>query len=155
MPPVTAEAKERKKQYQKRYWKKHYARNRASFARRNRKYYESHRTNVIIRAKKNYERDPEARFFYMIDYKFGCSREQYLTLLQQQNGVCAICSKSPDGRFKRLAVDHDHKTGCVRGLLCSRCNRAIGLLGDDPGMLAQATRYLVESAPCDIPVKIL
>ena len=56
---------------------------------------------------------------------FGISLEDYEELLEKQGGVCAICkNKCPSGR--RLAVDHDHVTKRVRGLLCCNCNRVLG-----------------------------
>jgi len=62
---------------------------------------------------------------------------------QAQGGVCAICGKpEATARTKRLCVDHCHETGKVRGLLCSHCNRAIGLLGDSCAILASAITYL-------------
>jgi hypothetical protein len=72
----------------------------------------------------------------------------YAALLQKQSGVCAICAQPPKG--KRLAVDHDHrccpgKTSCgrcVRGLVHEYCNRALGLLGDDPLNLRMGAAYL-------------
>jgi len=65
--------------------------------------------------KKN--REYQYRAFY------GISIEQYEEMLDKQNGLCAICKTPP--QTKRLAVDHDHDTGEVRGLLCHRCNRAV------------------------------
>ena len=55
--------------------------------------------------------------------KYGISIEQYEKALDQQKGVCKICGRPP--KRLRLAVDHDHKTGRVRGLLCMRCNRRL------------------------------
>ena len=51
--------------------------------------------------------------------------------------TCAICGKDHD-----LCIDHDHGTGAIRGVLCRRCNLAIGILGDDPGMVRRALAYL-------------
>ena len=65
-------------------------------------------------------------------------------MLKAQNGVCAICQQNPKDR--RLAVDHDHRTMRVRGLLCNTCNRAIGQMGDDPVRLRRAAEYLGEVA---------
>lgn len=79
---------------------------------------------------------------------YGISAEHYEQLLVEQHGRCAICGQdepSAHGRTGtpfRLAVDHDHQTGRVRGLLCQKCNRAIGLLNDDPDRLAAAIDYL-------------
>lgn len=67
--------------------------------------------------------------------------------LAAQNGVCAICSKpetsrGSQGALKRLAVDHNHETGEVRGLLCNNCNRAIGFFADDSALVRRAADYL-------------
>ncbi len=73
--------------------------------------------------------------------KYGMTVPQYEALLVAQGGVCAVCRRScKTGR--RLAVDHCHATGRIRGLLCSNCNRAAGLLGDDPVRVAAMARYL-------------
>lgn len=77
---------------------------------------------------------------------YGITPEQYADLLAAQNGACAICRKPESvmraGKVMRLPVDHCHETGRVRGLLCHRCNRAIGLLGDDVEVLRAAIDYL-------------
>jgi len=72
--------------------------------------------------------------------QFGLESEQYDRLLAKQGHACAIC-KTPPGRLC-LAVDHNHETGRVRGLLCTRCNMALGLLGEDPALLRAMTAYL-------------
>jgi hypothetical protein len=59
--------------------------------------------------------------------KYGISRAQYDTLLAKQDGKCALC-RCPPKLGKKLVVDHNHKTGMVRGLLCDGCNRALGLV---------------------------
>lgn len=61
-------------------------------------------------------------------------------MVTAQGGVCAICEQ-PEPK-KRLAVDHDHTTGAVRALLCSKCNVALGLMSDDPARLRVAAHYL-------------
>lgn len=73
---------------------------------------------------------------------------KYHMLLQQQENKCAICnqsetSKDPLGKTKELAVDHCHSTGRVRGLLCSRCNTAVGLLRDNAQTARNLAAYLV------------
>ncbi len=70
---------------------------------------------------------------------YGLSREEYRRLLEEQNGVCAVC-KLPSRRA--LCVDHCHATRQVRGLLCDKCNTALGLLGDDVRRLLAAVAYL-------------
>lgn len=78
--------------------------------------------------------------------KFGIEHLEYAELYKNQNGVCAVC-KNPEtatrkGVLKSLAVDHDHKTGKIRGLLCSDCNTGIGKLKDSVEVLQSAIRYL-------------
>lgn len=71
--------------------------------------------------------------------KYGLTPQDYAAMLCAQDGVCAICQR-PDARS--LAVDHDHATGRVRGLLCFRCNRVlVGGFGN-PALLRRAADYL-------------
>jgi hypothetical protein len=73
--------------------------------------------------------------------------DEYRAMHDSQNGVCLICQKSAVGRGKlknQLAVDHCHKTGRIRGLLCSKCNTALGLFNDDIDLLEAAKNYLQE-----------
>ena len=77
---------------------------------------------------------------------FGISLDQYSELFYEQGGQCAICgceetSVTKSGEIKWLAVDHDHETGKIRGLLCHACNIAIGLLKDDVSILQSAINY--------------
>jgi hypothetical protein len=81
---------------------------------------------------------------------FGVDAARYQELLHNQDGVCAVCAKPErhrdglSGKAKDLAIDHDHDTGVVRALLCSACNTAIGLLGDNPALLDAAKAYLAK-----------
>lgn len=81
-------------------------------------------------------------------YKF--SIVEYKVLLEKQNGVCAICCKAETRKFKgtivELSVDHCHKTGKVRGLLCTRCNRTLGMFKDSIGLFESAIEYLRQVA---------
>jgi len=72
--------------------------------------------------------------------KYGLTIEDYKEMIASQNGVCAICGHPPNS--KGFSVDHKHETGKVRGLLCSKCNIVIGLLGDSPELLKAALEYL-------------
>lgn len=80
--------------------------------------------------------------------KFGITVDQYDSILLSQNNGCAICGDSKNRGGNRLAVDHDHDTGRVRGLLCHRCNTAIGLFSDDIELLKSAIYYLIRSEEC-------
>jgi hypothetical protein len=91
---------------------------------------------------------PEARRVAGLLHKYGLTREQYDALLEQQLGLCAICYSPPKGR--EFDVDHDHRCcpgirscgKCIRGLLCSPCNRAVGYFRDDPVLMRRAITYL-------------
>lgn len=74
--------------------------------------------------------------------EYGLTPEDYERMLEDQNGVCAICLKTDVVTGRRLAVDHCHKTGVVRGLLCSQCNTAIGRFEDDTEVIERAIAYL-------------
>ena len=66
-------------------------------------------------------------------------------MFENQNGLCAICQQPPKGNTAvngRMCVDHDHKTGKVRKLLCFNCNTAIGKMSDSPALLREAADYL-------------
>lgn len=76
--------------------------------------------------------------------KYGITEAEYIDILAGQNGQCAICGTSESESPKRFAVDHNHDTGEVRGVLCSSCNLGIGNLGDSPDRLLSAFRYLIE-----------
>lgn len=67
---------------------------------------------------------------------------EYTALLIWQNSVCAICGEEEKTKDRSLAVDHDHATGYVRGLLCGGCNKAIGLFKDDVVRIEKAIGYL-------------
>jgi hypothetical protein len=74
---------------------------------------------------------------------YGIEPEDYYQMLEDQGGGCAICKVTmPGGRKGKFAVDHNHDTGEVRGLLCGRCNRALGMFDDKVDVLKVAIRYL-------------
>lgn len=73
--------------------------------------------------------------------KYGITPTDYNDLLQSQNNVCAVCGQ-PCPTGNHLAVDHDHKTGKMRGLLCVNCNMALGYVQDDPDLLRKLADYL-------------
>jgi len=75
---------------------------------------------------------------------FGITLADYDRMLEEQNGVCAVCGQQD--KHYRLAVDHCHTTNKVRGLLCSPCNLGIGKFKDQPDRLEAAAAYLRRSA---------
>lgn len=75
---------------------------------------------------------------------YGLTKTKTKALCKEQGGVCAICKLEP---CSKLVVDHDHRTGCLRGLLCNRCNLGLGLFHDSPDRLRSAAIYLSKKNP--------
>lgn len=73
---------------------------------------------------------------------YGISLAEYEAMLAQQGGKCACCGATKNPNGKRLFVDHDHETGAIRGIICNRCNRGIGSLGDTIEGVRRALNYL-------------
>lgn len=93
----------------------------------------------------NAEHSEEIRAYdreYRLRRDYGISLVEYDEMLEAQGGGCAICGKTPEENRRRLAVDHDHETGEVRGLLCIRCNHGLGNFLDSSELLRSAIQYL-------------
>jgi hypothetical protein len=77
---------------------------------------------------------------------YGMTETEYQTMLDQQGGVCAICQRTEtrmqNGSIVHLSVDHDHKTGKIRALLCYRCNSGLAHFREDTALLEGAVAYL-------------
>jgi hypothetical protein len=108
-----------------------------------RAYYPTIRDAARAKGKIWYSDNKELNHGYHLKRKFNLSREMYQKMLDDQDGVCKICgSDKPRGRYDNFSVDHDHKTGEIRGLLCSFCNTGIGQFQDSPSLLRKAATYL-------------
>lgn len=102
------------------------------------------------RQRRSHVQNPERRRSvyrkHHLKTKYGITPEQYDALLEAQDGCCAICGQpeaiSTWNGQPRLAVDHDHATGEIRGLLCNHCNTGLGKFRDDPDVLDAAIDYL-------------
>jgi hypothetical protein len=95
---------------------------------------------AILEKQKAYRLTPE-RLNVVLKHRYGISLEIYRALEIGQHSECMICGQ-PETEGKRLSVDHDHDTGQIRGLLCRRCNRGIGIVLDNPVHLRQGVAYL-------------
>lgn len=104
--------------------------------------------NAKIREK--YATDSEYRLkkrLWNITDRYGVTYEEYMSMTEKQNNLCAVCGEPENnGRRKRLSVDHCHSMGHVRGLLCSNCNTALGLLKEDPIRIKKLLEYLKRHA---------
>lgn len=113
---------------------------------RARQRYWANREHKLEYQRSRREQNPRYQRDYELKRKFGITLEEYEELFDTQGGVCFICGQ-PCSSGRSLAVDHDHSTGKVRGLLCGACNTGIGKLQDDPELLRKAAEYL-EAALC-------
>lgn len=90
----------------------------------------------------------EAKKKYHLKHLFGITIDEYNKMLAKQKFRCAICKKKEtriaykNGKVRSLSVDHCHTTGNIRGLLCDKCNRTLGLLKDDIEILKNMISYL-------------
>lgn len=98
----------------------------ATVDRCNKAYYRRNRSKILKKVKKR-----------RLVYKYGMTEKQYKKMVKDQGEKCAICK-----RKARLVVDHNHRTGRVRGLLCVRCNNGLGQFLDRPSLLKKALVYL-------------
>lgn len=76
---------------------------------------------------------------------FGLNLGQYAKMLEEQDYKCAVCGRTEQENNKRLAVDHCHKTGKIRKLLCHKCNCALGMVDDNKDTLSSLISYLMEN----------
>lgn len=89
------------------------------------------------------------RWKYWLRDKYDLTPEQYSQMLADQNSCCKICGQLETAAnqygLMRLAIDHNHNTGEIRGLLCQKCNQAIGLMNENTKVLRKAVEYLEKS----------
>jgi hypothetical protein len=102
---------------------------------------------VTANSKKWYANNPEKRKAVYRnkgwrDAGIDMDYDRYLLMLEERGHRCDICKKHDSEFEQALAVDHDHKTGLVRGLLCNECNTVLGKMNDDPDLLRKAAGYL-------------
>jgi hypothetical protein len=121
----------------------HYLANKEQYNAKSKAWREANPEQAKANRKRNYELNKESNLKYSKEYnlkkKFSLSLLEYEEMLTKQNGVCAICGGTCT---KALAVDHDHATGSIRGLLCNNCNRGLGHFKDNLKNLQQAIDYL-------------
>ena len=126
---------------------------RAKNASTHRKWTSNHRQHTRNKARHYYALHPDRRRIQTLR-RYGLSPEAFDALLLKQLGACAICGTTGE----QLDVDHDHRCcptekscgRCIRGLLCQRCNKGIGLFAEDHLRLVQALTYLKTWRPVDV-----
>jgi hypothetical protein len=111
------------------------------------KYYEKNREKELTRLKIYRENNKEIVKKRMLKHNLknnniNISIEEYYEIFSKHNGKCDICKRPQSELKKTFAVDHDHITGEIRGLLCSNCNLGLGNFKDDINILTNAIKYL-------------
>ena len=120
----------RKNKDKVREWKKEYrSKNRSKIRDYQKKYKVLYGDRILLRERGS-----------RLKREYGISLQEYDRLCELQNNVCAICLKRKGEEM--LIVDHNHKTGKVRGLLCSDCNKGLGFFRDNSELLEKARVYL-------------
>jgi hypothetical protein len=108
--------------------------------------YQENKEVVKALTKARYWANPKKARDWALSYKYNLTPEQFHRLYISQECKCAICAKHfPEE--EKMAVDHCHDNGNVRGLLCHACNRGMGLLKDNPDILRKAAEYLDQFPP--------
>lgn len=95
----------------------------------------------------------EKRKEYALIRTYGITYAQYLQLLDKAGGVCQLCGKSPEENGQALAVDHNHKTGEIRGVLCRYCNHRVVGRHTDPDLLRRMAEYVENTTGWFVPAK--
>lgn len=108
-------------------------------------YYEKNKERIKAASQKYFETHKAEHENAMLKRNYGITLEDFKKMEADQGGVCKICGKPPTKNRKRLSVDHCHKTGKIRGLLCVNCNAMIGMAKDGPELLERGIQYLKEN----------
>ena len=116
--------------------------NREELQERRRLYRENNREKLRNKAREYVKGSHDVRKTYHLKKHFNMTLEDYNDLLKDQNYSCRICLTHESSFTKKLAVDHCHQTGKIRGLLCDTCNRSLGMLKDSVENLQRAIDYL-------------
>ncbi len=105
-------------------------------------YYINNRERLLEKCREWNRKNKEKKHFQSIKRQYGVSMGRYKKIFNAQKGKCALCGKSQVACTRRLHIDHNHKTGEIRGLLCHGCNTGLGSFNDDISLLKKAISYL-------------
>jgi hypothetical protein len=112
-------------------------------------YYQKNKEKITKQKNERLKNNPPSKDKlreYQFRYSYGIDMTDYYRMLKDQNSRCAICKTEHGDKGKnRLYVDHCHKTGTVRGLLCFNCNVALGHFNDDIELMKIAIKYMEDS----------
>lgn len=114
--------------------KKYYAENKSQMAARNKVWREANKEALKTRRRKP---DPQKQRLAFVKHKYGIKEERYKAMLEARGPLCPTCNEE-----SIPYVDHCHKTGMIRGLICNSCNLILGRARDNPDVLRALASYL-------------
>src|ERR1700676_795132 len=106
------------------------------------KYFIANKRRINKKRRIAYQKDKSKAIASNLKRYYGLTMSEYDELFKQQKGRCKICNRHQTEFERRFDVDHCHKKNHIRGLLCIRCNRGLGLFHDNVKVLAKAITYL-------------
>lgn len=124
------------------YARNYYLKNKSKILKRVAQYSKANRAKCNAAVKRWKNKNKQKVKDTDLKINFGISLKEYEDLLVKQQGCCAICKVHKDKLPRALSVDHCHLSGKIRGLLCVKCNTAIGMLNDDKSLVKSALEYL-------------
>lgn len=145
--------KQKCEEYNKKYLKQYYQDNKENLDAQNKLYYIVHKTEIAEYKKEygkqysiiNKEEISRKQTNSGLKSRYGITIEDKQQMFNNQNGLCKICQLEMIFSGNSCCVDHDHETGKIRGLLCNKCNFALGLFKDSTDILKNAIDYLISS----------
>jgi hypothetical protein len=124
--------------------KRRYAANPEYYSAKNARWFREHRDWDNERHRRLYAANPDKYREQDMrkSHRSQLDKEDWAALIARLKGPCDICGVAQNGKWKRMHIDHDHVADKFRGVLCHRCNVALGYLDDDAGRLRKAAEYL-------------
>lgn len=143
--------KERIAAQRKLYREKNKTKVKLCMAKASKKYREANKEKRLAMSRIYYQKNKEKLSLAASRKRYKLTQDQYNNLLMSQGGLCASCGKKCSIQ-PRLAIDHDHATGKVRGLLCHKCNCALGMLYDSPDLIRKLLEYILKHTQLSLVV---
>ena len=133
--------------YSQEYNKKRRAGNREAYNAQQKEYRDRNRDRINAQRRARGPKNTDKRRNAQLKTVYGITLDQYNQMLGEQNGLCAVCNLPETairlGKAQRLAVDHNHTTGQVRALLCTKCNAALGYLDENADRMRALAAYIM------------
>ena len=129
------------------YHTKYYQDNKDAYAERGKVRRESDRDGYRKYHREYHHNNKDKKRDAQLKYEYGVSLVEYNTMFEQQGMCCAACKSDVNQGLigKNFPLDHCHSTGKVRGVLCTNCNKALGLLADNPERVLNLYKYLLDN----------